>query len=286
VGAALAAESQDKGRLPSAPGAAASLRVVGGASGDVPHVNHVEVGDVDAKLHGRRAEEGRQPALAESILALDSLGYAHLGRMLFPAKALQLGRPAGVQLCKEWIRVAVDLGVFSMMALAESDGIGGRSGPIAGPPAECAADDLDSIGFALVRDRPEEVASQGFDHPCDQRAHLSRGQIMASVPQPAELQVPRYSRLRPQADRLDTVGGISFGIREQRHRAAVKKLVCIEPPGIAQPLARAVPHALDLLLGQRLGANDQPAAQLVEDSFQDRTSPTTIDLSESGNVLP
>ena len=57
-------------RLAAAAGPAAALGVVGRRRRHVAQVDGVEVGDVDAQLHRRRAEQHRQLARAEPVLAL------------------------------------------------------------------------------------------------------------------------------------------------------------------------------------------------------------------------
>src|SRR5262249_18745034 len=56
--------------LPRATGAATALSVVGRRWRDVPHVDHVELGDVDTELHRRRAEENGKLRCTEAVLAL------------------------------------------------------------------------------------------------------------------------------------------------------------------------------------------------------------------------
>ena len=59
-------------KVPAAASARApgSLGIVGRRRWDVPQVDDVELGDVDAELHRRRAVEDRQSPVAESLLAL------------------------------------------------------------------------------------------------------------------------------------------------------------------------------------------------------------------------
>ncbi len=70
VRAAGGAVGEDQGRLTAPARATAALGVVGRGRRDVAHVDHVELGDVDAQLHGRRAEEDRQAPFAETVLPL------------------------------------------------------------------------------------------------------------------------------------------------------------------------------------------------------------------------
>ena len=67
VSIAIAAERNHQGGSPAAPGAPAALGVVGRRRRDVAQVNGGEVADIDAKLHGRRAEQGRELADSECL---------------------------------------------------------------------------------------------------------------------------------------------------------------------------------------------------------------------------
>ena len=106
VRAAPRAVGEDQRRLAAAAGPAAALGVVGRRRRHVAQVDDVELGDVDAELHGRRAEEQRQVAGAEAVLALLAVLGRDLGGVLARLEhALQIDE-APVALDE----VAVDLG--------------------------------------------------------------------------------------------------------------------------------------------------------------------------------
>ena len=63
------AVGQDKSRLARSTGSATPLGIVRRGRRHVPHVDHVELADVDAELHGRRAIKDGELAGAEILLA-------------------------------------------------------------------------------------------------------------------------------------------------------------------------------------------------------------------------
>ena len=79
VWAANRTVGENQGRLSATSGSTGTLRVVGGSRGHVPHIYHVQLGDIDPQLHGRRAEEHRQTGLTKLLLAFDALLIGHLG---------------------------------------------------------------------------------------------------------------------------------------------------------------------------------------------------------------
>ena len=82
VGAAPGAVGEDQGGLPASSRAPAALRVVGRRGRNVAQVDEVELGDVDAELHGRGAEEQRQLAFPKTGLAFLAVLRGHLSGVL------------------------------------------------------------------------------------------------------------------------------------------------------------------------------------------------------------
>ena len=82
VGAAPGAVGEDESGLSAAPGASAALRVVGRSGRNVAQVDEVELGDVDAELHGRGAEQERQLAFPKARLAVLAVLGGHLSGVL------------------------------------------------------------------------------------------------------------------------------------------------------------------------------------------------------------
>ena len=58
------AVGQDQGRLATATGASAALRIVGCRRRRIPKIDDIHGRNVDAKLHGRRAKQRRQETRA------------------------------------------------------------------------------------------------------------------------------------------------------------------------------------------------------------------------------
>src|SRR5262245_45960234 len=72
---AVAGKGKYEGRLPAPAGAAAALRVVGGGWRHIAHVHDREVLDIDAELHGRRAEQdGKIAGIEASFARLTPIG--------------------------------------------------------------------------------------------------------------------------------------------------------------------------------------------------------------------
>ena len=65
---------EDEGGLPTPARTTTALSVVGWSGGDVPEIHCVELGDVDAELHRRRAVEDRKLTFAEPLLTFQSDG--------------------------------------------------------------------------------------------------------------------------------------------------------------------------------------------------------------------
>ena len=97
VAVAGGAVGGDQGGLAGPSRAAGALRVVGGGGRDVPHGDGVEAGDVDAKLHRRRAVQQLQLAVAELVLALAAQLGMDLGGVLAGDQAGQRLRDVPVQ---------------------------------------------------------------------------------------------------------------------------------------------------------------------------------------------
>ena len=82
VGASSRAVGEHQGGLSAASRPAASLRVVGWGGRDVPQVDEVELGDVDAELHGGRAEEERKVSFPKTLLPFLAVFRRNLSSVL------------------------------------------------------------------------------------------------------------------------------------------------------------------------------------------------------------
>ena len=84
VRAAPRAVGEDQRRLPAATGAPAALSVVGRRGRDVAQVDEVQLLDVDAQFHRRRAEQQRETAIPEARLPLLAVLRRHLRGVFAP----------------------------------------------------------------------------------------------------------------------------------------------------------------------------------------------------------
>lgn len=73
----------DEGRLSTASGPATALRVIGRGGRNVAEIDEIQLGDVHAQFHRWRAEQQRQIAAAETVLAFLAVLRRDLGRV-FP----------------------------------------------------------------------------------------------------------------------------------------------------------------------------------------------------------
>ena len=82
VRAASGAVGEYHGRLPASAGASAALRVVGRRRRNVAQIDQVQLLDVDAQFHRRRAEHERKLAVTEAVLPLLPVLRRHLRGVL------------------------------------------------------------------------------------------------------------------------------------------------------------------------------------------------------------
>ena len=101
VGVAGGAVGEHQRRLAAAAGPAGALRVVGGGGRHVAQPDGVEVGDVDAELHRRRAVEQRQFPFPEGALAFEAVLLRDLRGVLAGQHAGVSGGQVAVQVAEE-----------------------------------------------------------------------------------------------------------------------------------------------------------------------------------------
>ncbi len=130
MGAASRAVGEDQRRLAAATGPPGALGVVGRRGRHVAEVDHVELGDVDAQLHGGRAVEHGQGGVAEAQLALLALERRHLGGVLASLHAHEVTGQVAIEVDKEGVGNDRDVG-----RAGSAHRIVVRPGPLAGPPA-------------------------------------------------------------------------------------------------------------------------------------------------------
>ena len=132
------AVADDQRRLAGPPGPAGALGVVGRGGRDVAHADHVEAGDVDAELHGRRAEQDRQRRRSGTVCSRSSRSSARTW-----AVCSRASRPA--RACGDCL-VEVDEELVGSCALGSGPGdpdqVTGGLGAVAGLPAQSRGGDL------------------------------------------------------------------------------------------------------------------------------------------------
>ncbi|TFE69317.1 hypothetical protein A7Q09_05345 [Methylacidiphilum sp. Yel] len=165
VGAFGGTVREHEGRLAAPARAPAPLGVVGGCRRDVPQVHHVEIGDVDAELHRGGAEQNRQPALPEVLLALLADLRLNLGGVLPGLDADHGPRHPGVEVNEIRVRLAARRG-------ADRDP---PQGVLVGPaPVTCFPDHAGcqqlvpgDVAERLVDRRHQAALSQGREEIAD-----------------------------------------------------------------------------------------------------------------------
>ena len=146
VRAAGGAVGVDEGRLPASAGTAAALGVVRRGRRYVAQADDVEIGDVHAEFHGRRAEQYRQSARAEPLLTILALLVRHLSCVL---SGLQVVQPES-QLAVEMHEEGVCLRLFRACP-RHPDGVPKRLCAVTGDPPERRRRDLVAGRVALGR---------------------------------------------------------------------------------------------------------------------------------------
>ena len=82
VRAASGTVGEDQRRLPAPSSPATALRIIGRSRRNIPQVNEVQLGNVHAQLHSRRAKEQGQITATEPIFALLAIFGCDLSSML------------------------------------------------------------------------------------------------------------------------------------------------------------------------------------------------------------
>ena len=88
----------DESGLAAAAGASAALGIVGRCRWHVAQAHGVELRDIDAKFHRRRAVEQRQFGFAELVFALDAHFGWNLSRVLLGTQAAKPSRGLSVEI--------------------------------------------------------------------------------------------------------------------------------------------------------------------------------------------
>jgi hypothetical protein len=146
------AVGEHQGRLTAAARTSAALGIVRRCWGDVAHVDHVELGDVDAELHGRGAEQHRELGGAERVFALNPGLVGNLSGVLARVEALGLEGDGAVEGLEELIGLSAPLG-----CVRDADGIMERLGAVARHPAQGGGRNLIPLDLSLRIDRRDDA---------------------------------------------------------------------------------------------------------------------------------
>ena len=173
VGVPRGAVGQHQSRLAAPPGPAAPLGVVRGGRRHVPHVDHVELADVDAKLHRGRAIEDRELAATEVLLALLALLVGNLGRVLVGLEPATVARDRAIELHEERVGAAAFVGqvgnpdrvVKRLVAVASVPGHAGCRDAVAWNSIIAsfgASDSTTNWAFPRTRNRSMQIWSRSL----------------------------------------------------------------------------------------------------------------------------
>ncbi len=157
VRAAGCAVGKDERGLSAPAGAPAALRVVGRRRRNVAQVDDVQLGDVDAQLHRRRAEQDRQVAGAESLFAVEPVLVRDLGRVFAGLETQQLGCDGPVEL--DEVGVGPTTGIRQA---GDGDRVVKRLGSVARDPDHRRGRNL-VAGDLVRRRRPVDDLDQAGD---------------------------------------------------------------------------------------------------------------------------
>ena len=157
VWAATGAVGEHQCRLPAASCPSAPLGIVGRRGRHVAHIDDVELGNVDAELHRRRAVEHGELGFAKVFLAFLAYVVGDLRRVLAGLDPVQVRCHAAVELDEE----GVDLSARARPSWHADQIVEGLR-PVSGDPSH-------RIGGHLVSRHPGLVA--GLVHHLYQACH-------------------------------------------------------------------------------------------------------------------
>ena len=103
VGISRGAIGEYKGGLATSSGTATALCVVGGRWGDIAHIDHVELPDIDPELHRGGTIHDWQRAGAKIFFPFFSFVVRDLGRMFACLKSATLARHFPIKIDEEWV---------------------------------------------------------------------------------------------------------------------------------------------------------------------------------------
>ena len=274
----------DQGRLAGSSGSPRALGVVRGRGRHVAHGNGVEAGDIDAKLHRRRAVQQLQLPVAEFVLALAAHFGVDLGGVLTGHQPGQRLRDLPVQ--PDEVRVGP-----RRCGAAERTGKGviAAARTVAGPPYERGRADP-----VAARTAPPEVLGLGEQagpvagqHPQQVADDLlrvvaaDRPQVAGETAGPLEV----AAELAPPGHEDQVPGGAGppgAGVDDRR----VSLVAVADGPLRAQRLLAAPLHAVELVRLEALGVDRQGPAHLVEQHPADPLADFRRGVPQGGEAVP
>ena len=262
---ARGAVSQHQGGLTAPAGPAAPLGIVCRRRRHVPHVDHVELTDVDAELHRGRAIQDGELAGAEILLALLPLLVWDLGSVLAGLESPAIARDGAIEFDEEWVGAAALL-----RQIRNPDRVVKRLGSIAGLPGHAGRREP-VTRYAIVCDRSGGLDDElGFSQdPEKVDADLVPLPHVEFVPAPLELREnSRSAQELAEATASGQKGKVAAflwlaGPGEDRG-GQLRSLLLVDGPGRPQPLRTLLQKPLVELLGQVFHVDRQLAPEVVE----------------------
>ena len=231
-------------------------------------MDDVEVGNVNAQFHRRRAEEHRKRARPEQLFACLALLLVHLARVFAALNPTQNGGRAAVELAKE--RVGLTLGGLETLHPAGADHVRWRGRAIAGEPEQRITPDLKRTRAALGHVHQNACPDQNVEQHREQRLVGRIAQRRReSRPRPwgaqeaPKLAAPREAA-RPRGQRLVA------GHQEAGRRTQITRLLLGEGPRIFQRSPDALDQIGLALWVETRRINRQLAAHILQQRPNDR----------------
>src|SRR5271157_6002662 len=271
--------SEDQARLSLAPRAAAALGVIGRGRGDVAQVNQVEVGDVHAQLHGRRAHQVGQPATQLGFLprvavlpaepafpALALAGLDHLRSVLSCLKRRQRGGRLAVEPLEERIHRGRKVGVTMDAGSTGIDRVNGRRAAVAQSPAQACRVKLEELVIIHgIKPDQEPLANQ----ECEQTVKKDRVFTRAEVEPQTQKLTDRAQFV--QAEALYLAWGTAWPDESVCRPQLVE--LRIQSPELVEVLLRSSPDLLLVHFLQAAARHRQLATELIEHRPNERLPP-------------
>jgi hypothetical protein len=275
VRAARGAVGEDEGGLTAAARPAAALGVVRRGRRDVAHVDDVELGDVDAELHGRGTEQERQLGLAEAGLTAFALVGADLGRVLVGMQHVQVASVGAVEVDKEGIGAQTLVG-----RLRHADGVVRGGFTVTAVPDHLLGLELIGGGAAAATtdlDLMQRSLGEDAEHLLDDGGGVDEGELAEGAEDIGATEVLAEAAARGDIDEPAAVGarlvtGAGGAAGGDGMEVLDEPLGVAEAPGVDEKLVGV--EANLLLRGglEELDLDRQLAAEIIEEDLADRST--------------